>query len=201
MNFKDEYKKDYENVKLDDDFKKSLVNKMNKSPKNNRKIYVYATAALAAAAAVVLAFGIKNNNDINTKPDSQPEENNVGIVVGDNEDETSFVQGSLNVEKWYGDAKNDSEKYEAFCQLIADESLETLYCSDAETFTSEDVLSDGEAEEVLDSVVEAEITDDEFTGEAKNYMAVFESGEIVKFAISNDEYLKLKDMEKSCKLK
>ncbi len=57
MNFKDEYKRDFDNIKPDDAFKKSLVNQLNKKPVVRSYKRVYANM-LAAAAALLLVVGV-----------------------------------------------------------------------------------------------------------------------------------------------
>ena len=200
MNFKDEYKKDYEAVKLDDDFKNNLVAKMNKEPKKKKVTYIYASITVTAAAALAIVVGLSNNNNPGQKIDTITHSGDVGIMVEGNT--TANLSGNdLSVKKWYGEAKNDEEKLEVFCGLITEENLETLYESDEETFSKENVLNEKDSKDILEMLLKAEMTDKEFTGKWKNYMAVFESGEIVKFKISDEGFVKFNDMDKNCKVK
>ncbi len=210
MNFKDQYNKDYENIKLSDDFKKSLVAKMDASEKKSKITYIYgAIGTLAvAAAAVAIVFGIRNTgssvNEENTQVVKGTEDvsEDAGIRVENNSTENSgnSIGGSI-IGAWYGSAVTDEEKLEIFNELLDNEDIEKIYESKATTFTSEDILSEEDTKDIVDKLEETTLTEEEFVGEATNYMIVFDNGDIIKLKISEEGYIKLNDMNKSCKIK
>ena len=60
MNFKDQYKKDFENIKTDDKFKADLVKQLESAKKENSKGKIYAFSGVIAAAAILaVVIGIE----------------------------------------------------------------------------------------------------------------------------------------------
>lgn len=184
MNFKNEYKNEFDSIILDEEFKNDLAGKMNQMSPSRRDYRVYGTVLAAVAVlAIVVGVGFWQNT---------ADQKNIGIKA----ENTATVTGSEGLfvtDKWYGDAGSDEEIYGAFVKLLKGGSLKTLYCSDAETFGDNDILEVTEVAKVTGNLLTAVPADGEFVGEVKNYMAVFEDGEIVKFQISDEGLVKLND--------
>lgn len=186
MNFRDEYKRDFESIKLDDDFRNKLESDMNKISPARSNFRVYATV-LAAAAVLALVVGIGHFSKVGTT-------NDIGVkaegVTTEATNEGIFVQ-----EKWYGDATTDDAIYEEFVGLIESGTLEKLYCSKGETFSDEDILEAADADKLMQKLATAVAMDKEAEGASVNYMAVFENGEIIEFQIFEGGYVKLNDIK------
>lgn len=101
MNFKDEYKRDFDNIKPDDAFKKSLVNQLNEKPVVRSYKRVYANV-LAAAAALLLVVGvsyfagisINSNSEAGYNKDSDDDDEDRR-----NEDRNDFVSNTEEITK------------------------------------------------------------------------------------------------------
>ena len=192
MNFKEEYKSHMDNVHLDDDFKNNLARKMNQKKPVRYNLRVVA-GALAAVAMLVIVIGVGrvHKNDIEEK--AHMKVGNVATV--------SSTKGVFVADKWYGDAASDEEIYEVFVELLQSNTLEKLYCSETSVFGDENVMDENAAGNIVKSLVGASATTDTATGVAKNYMAVFEGGEIVKFQMFDDGFIKLNDADTIFKIK
>lgn len=191
MSFKESYKKDYENIKTDEAFKKQLSEKMKAVPKTKIHAGVYAVAALAAVIAVVL--GLRSFT---------PAEEQSGIIQeqGDTVTTISTATGSFMQEKWYAGAENDEEIWDKFRELMGGEDIATLYCGSSEQLGDGDILSDTEAEELSQKLASAVLCEEkELSGEISFCMAVFGDGKIVKFRISENGEVQLNDTETICK--
>ncbi len=182
MNFKEEYKRDFDNVRLEDEFKNNLARKMNQAKPAKRNLRVY-VCALAAVAMLAVVIGVSHLQNANVGK-------NVGIKTENTTTATSGT-GLFATEKWYGDASTDEEIYEAFVELLQSNTLKKLYCSEDETFGDEDVIDSKAAEVILKRLVDVSAVADKMAGKIQNYMAVFEGGEIVKFQISDTGLVKL----------
>lgn len=191
MSFKESYKKDYENIKTDEAFKKQLSEEMKAVPKTKIHAGVYAVAALAAVIAVVL--GLRSFT---------PAEEQSGIIQeqGDTVTTISTATGSFMQEKWYAGAENDEEIWDKFRELMGGEDIATLYCGSSEQLGDGDILSDTEAEELSQKLASAVLCEEkELSGEISFCMAVFGDGKIVKFRISENGEVQLNDTETICK--
>lgn len=194
MNFKDQYKNDYDKIKADDKFKADLVAKLSEEQgkKSKKNSYVFSgIIAAAALLAIVIGVGIGNKN-VRQNPNKGNEGSTMDIMVDQNESSSAV---DVNYDNWYKDAKTAEEMYEVFAKLIKDNKLEKLYCSTEEKFSSKDIMNSNDAESLTGKLADAKICDEEMSDNVLNYMAVFEDGEIVKFAISGEKYVRLKDVE------
>lgn len=194
MNFKDQYKNDYDKIKADDKFKADLVAKLSEEQgkKSKKNIYVFSgTIAAAALLAIVIGVGIGNKN-VRQNTSKGNEGSTMDIMVEQNESSSAV---DVNYDNWYKDAKTDEEIYQVFSKLIKDGKLEKLYCSTEEKFSSKDIMDSKGAENLASKLADAKICDEEMSDNVLNYMAVFEDGEIVKFSISDEKYVILKDIE------
>ena len=212
MDFKEQYKKDYENIKPTNEFKASLLSKMEaqEKPKKSKITYLYgAIGTLAvAAAAVAIVLGVRNFSDTGKDNGTQVADStenasgDAGIRVEQNTTGNQVNNlGGITLEAWYGSATTDEEKLAVFSELLENESVTKLYESSKEAFTNDDILSETQAAEVLDELKGIVLEEAEFEGEATYYMLVFENGDIIKFKISDEGYVKLNDMDKICKIK
>lgn len=186
MNFKDAYRREYENVRTDAEFRSRLAAKMNNTAPKSRNIKIY-TAVAASAAVVALAVGVA------LKGVSSNE--NAISVQGETVTAPAVTEGLFSVPQWYGEAETDEEIYAAFAELLESGTLEKLYCTHNDTFAEEDIVAESEMNGMAEKLLSAVITDEELTGDITECMAVFSGGEIVKFRISENGLIKLKDAE------
>ena len=121
------------------------------------------------------------------------QEESIGVKA-ENATMVTAGEGIFVAEKWYKDAVTDEEIYAEFANLMKSGTLEKLYCSDAVSFSDEDILESGDANALANQLASAVPTENELVGTAKNYMAVFENGEIVNFQVSDEGFVKLNDI-------
>ena len=188
MNFKDEYKRDYAQIVTDDEFRRQLAEKMNKTAPARINIKMITTIASAAAViALIIGVGV-----------FRPQEAEGDIALkGETVTSPMLTEGLFELDAWYGDAESDEEIYSKFAKLMSGGTLETLYCSEGNTFGESDILAEGDMAELAARLAAATVTDEETDVNGKRYMAVFSSGEIVKFSISEDGIVKLDDCGKA----
>ena len=188
MNFKDEYKRDYAQIVTDDEFRRQLAEKMNKTAPARINIKMITTIASAAAViALIIGVGV-----------FRPQEAEGDIALkGETVTSPMLTEGLFELDAWYGDAESDEEIYSKFAKLMSGGTLETLYCSEGNTFGESDILAEGDMAELAARLAAATVTDEETDVNGKRYMAVFSGGEIVKFSISEDGIVKLDDCGKA----
>ncbi len=190
MNFKDEYKRDYSQIVTDDAFRSQLADKMNKTAPTKINIKIL-TAVVSAAAVVALVIGVgvfrphEAENDIALK--------------GETVTSPVLTEGLFELNTWYGEAETDEEIYNAFASLISGGTLETLYCSESDTFNDEDIMGVKEADALAEKLTAAVPTEEISDSNVKHCMAVFSGGEIVKFSISDNGIIVLDDCGKTYK--
>lgn len=192
LNFKESYKKDYENVKTDKAFRNRLSEEMNavSVPSVRGKIRFVAYAAAAVAAVAVGLHFIT----------SAGEETGIIHEQAVTEASVSTVSGLFVKEKWYGDAKSDKEIWDKFRELMGGGDIESIYRGGTEQLGEADILSAAEAEELskrLYSAVPCESTG--LSGEISFCMAVFGDGKIIKFRISENGEVQLNGAELICR--
>ncbi|MBQ7981594.1 MAG: hypothetical protein IJ305_08310 [Oscillospiraceae bacterium] len=190
MNFKDEYKRDYSQIAVDDAFRNQLAEKMNKTAPAKANIKMITTVVSAAAiVALVVGVGVL-----------RPHEAESDIALkGETVTSPVLTEGLFELDTWYGTAETDEEIYAAFAELMSGGTLETLYCSENDTFSEEDILSDEETAALAEKLAAAVPTDEASDSNVKRCMAVFSGGEIVKFSISDNGIVKLDDSGKAYK--
>lgn len=190
MNFKDEYKRDYSQIAVNDAFRNQLAEKMNKTAPAKMNIKMITTAVSAAAViALVIGVGV-------LKPH---EDGNDIAMKGETVSTSSLTEGLFDLDTWYGTAETDEEIYAAFAELMSGGTLETLYCSEENTFDDEDIMNTDEAESFAEKLAAAVPTDEAVGDGAKRCMAVFSGGEIVKFSISDNGIVLLDDCDTAYK--
>lgn len=190
MNFKDEYKRDYSQIAVNDAFRNQLAEKMNKAAPAKINIKMITTVVSAAAViALVIGVGV-------LKPH---EDGNEIAMKGETVSTSSLTEGLFDLDAWYGMAETDEEIYAAFAELMSGGTLETLYCSEESTFDDEDIMDTDEAAALAEKLAAAVPTDETVSADAKRCMAVFGGGEIIKFSISDNGIVLLDDCDTAYK--
>lgn len=188
MNFKESYKKDYENIKTDEAFRNRLLTEMNAAaPEKHKKVRIgiYAAAAVVIAIAAGLRFFTPTGDE-------------TGIIQEqvDTVTTVSTASGLFAQEKWYAGAETDAEIWNKFRELIGGGDITSLYRGSSEQLGEADILSGAEAEELSRKLASAApCGEKELTGEISFCMAVFGDGKIVKFRISDSGEVQLNDAE------
>lgn len=190
MNFKESYKKDHENIKTDEAFRKRLSEEMNAVPEQKMHIGVYAAAL---AAVIFAAVGLRFFT-------SAGEQSGIIHEQGDTVTAVSTEAGLFTRENWYAGAETDEEIWDKFRELMGGGNVTSLYCGSTEQLGDSDILSDTEAEELSRKLSFAEpCGETELSGEISFCMAVFDDGKIIKFRISENGEVQLYDAEIICK--
>lgn len=180
MNFKDKYTKLQNNISPDADFLEQLARKMEqqkqeqekKQTKRKKPLMLFVSAAVictGAAAAMIVILNIP-------KPQPTP------LRVVGNSDKLTYTVGLLTEKEVFSD---DAPVPEQLAQMLAD-SETVLYKSDENKFEFGD-KTDGEQRKALsEKIKKAAETGSELGKNIEYYMAVLESGDVVKFRISGD---------------
>lgn len=181
MNFKDEYNKLQKNIAPDAEFLDGLAQKMERqkqsSAKRSRKkplaIFVSAaTLGAGAAAALIVVMNLKN-------PAPDPI-NSIAVAV--NEDKINYTTGVFADKELFTDDKPVPEQ---LAQMLSD-SETILYKSDENRFETEDKMTDEQRNALAARIANSAETSSALGEKADHYMAVLESGNVVKFRISGD---------------
>lgn len=200
MSFKSEYQKDFDKINAEESFKSELKDilraESGKKKKNN--IYIYGSVLAAVAVLAIVMGVVLKNGKANVNNNHKEDNTQVTVQVQENSTADS-LQGSISNDKWYKTATTDEEKFKVLVQLIRSNALETLYCSEETTFDNDDALGKADAEYVMNRIVSAKKNGEDMTGKVKNYMAVFAQGEIVKFTISENGYIRFNDLDATYK--
>ena len=190
MNFKDEYKRDYSQIAVDDAFRNQLAEKMNKAAPAKMNIKMITTAVSAAAViALVVGIGVFRPH----------EDGNEIALKGDNVATSSLTEGLFDLDVWYGTAETDEEIYDVFTALMSGDTLETFYCSEENIFDDKNILNADEAAVLAEKLAAAVPTEEKAEGNMKRCMVVFSSGEIIKFSLYENGIVDLDDCNKNYK--
>lgn len=210
MNFKDEYQKAFSDIKADEAFRQKLLKEM-KREKKRRKNYAY-VGVMAAAAVMLLVVGIAVSTGIlkgrqepvpdeglpiaTTGSSQSVEEGSeimTGEVVAGQGESGTHADMDFSSLSWYGDADDEEELLEIFSGLIKGNTLKAIYTAMDESYEEQSQLSDEESRILLERLGGLACTEAEYTGNSTYYKAVFESGVSIKFKISENGLLQLKD--------
>lgn len=182
MNFKDEYNDLQKNIVPDAEFLDGLAQKMElqkreRSAKRSRKkplaIFVSAAAVGAgAAAALIVVLNLP-------KPAPEPT-HSISIAV--NENKINYTTGVFADNDLFADDKPASEQ---LAQMLFD-SETVLYKSDENRFETEDKVTAEQRNALASGISNSAETDSALGEKADHYMAVLQSGDVVKFRISGN---------------
>ncbi len=210
MNFKDEYQKAFSDIKADEAFKQNLLKEM-KREKKRRKNYAY-VGVMAAAAVMLLVVGVTASTGIlkgkqepvpgdesslvatgSSESIEEKSEIMTGEVVAGQEEAGTHADMNFSSLSWYGAADNEEELLEIFSGLLKGNTLKAIYTAKNEDYEEQSQLSDAETEILLERLSGLSCTETEYAGDSMYYKAVFESGVTIKFKISENGLLQLKD--------
>ncbi len=176
MSFKDEYSELQQQIAPDEEFIERLAEKLQdekiKKKKNKARfralILSSAAGCAAAAAALVIIANIP-------RPDPTPDILGVGANKIDRQDGL-FISSEI---------ENAAVSPADLAEILANENS-TVYCSNESTFDFDDKLEREHCSELARRFENAAETSSEPSGDVKYYMAVSESGDVVKFSVSGN---------------
>ena len=184
----------------DKDFLERLEKQMEQEQKQKKishshNIYFRICAAAAAVCLIIGgAFFIKNSTGNNAvQKDLSADESEADIKIGtgsddNSENKISFQKGIFRQKDIL---KNESSKTAKLSEII-NENETKVYKSNNEKFSFDSELSDEEKKSLAESIDEfTEKTDEKQSEDAVYYMAVSQSGDVVKFEIFEGKYLKI----------
>ncbi len=201
MNFKDSYKKDNEKIVPDAAFLEKLANEMEnaKAEQKRNKMKKIRYISSAAACLLVVVGGIliysNSNNNVPMTDDSQGG-SSFTIKAGKN-DNNSKGNNIFKDNTWYDEDMSEVQIYSEFISKISNnDDLNKLYQSDAETFEDNDLVDEKEISELISRIKNADMFENKAELEKPvNYMAVLNSGDVIKFSIYDDSYVKINGVE------
>lgn len=170
MSFKDNYKKSQQNVAPDEEFLRTLADKMElqKKKKKTLRLIMTPSAAFVGFAAVIALFVNFSKDAATNLPILGTDKDNISYQQG------IFVQGSVF------DSEDDipQQLAEKLCNnaTVVYESTEKIF-SDDNKISYEQRLA---LAETISNAAETNLTQEEVEA---YYMAVFEDGSVLKFTI------------------
>ncbi len=197
MNFKESYKRDNEKIVPDAEYRDNLEKKieMALSEESKRRKNISVTfkilSSCAAALVLVIAVTIGVRNSQNNNQDSII--NHAGAGKQTSSSATIFSQSS-----WYDSEMSYSQIYELFIRRMSDSSdLTYLYMNNNNTFDDENLFDNTETEKLIKEIYSASVTDktEKELDNAVYYMAQFKNGDIIKFIIYDNTYVKIKNID------
>lgn len=198
MNFKDSYKKDFEDIVPDDAFLSKLSASMEAAEtdkKRSRIRIVYTSVAavfvLAISGALLSIYnpGLLFGNNGSSQP-------GVNMQAGNNS-LGSFATNQIGeVNKWCSDDLSEQENYDFFVSRLSDsKDIKKLYSGTQQVFSDSDLVNTEEISSIGVKINTAKISGENApSGSAQYYMAVFNNGDIIKFTIYNDKYVVVNDL-------
>ena len=203
--FKEEYQKQMNQVKPNEDFLKDLAKKMEaEGSQEQTKIYPIsrkknAAAWVSVAAAAVICIGIGfawQGRTIDSRDENYMTQN-AGAVT---EQEQSGQDGVFTGSSWYGDETNAEKIYNILMEKMQNSKRLVIMKSDSNTFATAHEVSAPEEEEMVQKLMGATFADDMSLGDLKGenavyYMVEFDDGTVVKFAIYNEAYFYCNEFE------
>ena len=204
--FKEEYQKQMNQIKPNEDFLKDLAKKMEaeglqqeqtKIDPISRKRNATAWVTVAAAAVICIGIGFVWQGKTTGTPDENYMTQNAGAVA---EQEQSGQDGVFTGSSWYGDETNAEKIYEILMNKMQISKRLVIMKSDSNTFETAHEVSAPEEEEMVQKLMGAVFADDMSLVDLEEetvvyYMVEFDDGTIVKFAIYNDMYFYCSEFE------
>ncbi|MDE6031222.1 MAG: hypothetical protein K2G32_06360 [Oscillospiraceae bacterium] len=176
MSFKEEYGEYQRQIAPDEEFLERLAEKMDDEKqvkKKNRavlrRVSFCASAVCAAAAAFIITFNLSHGSV--DKPD----------IVSVGADKIDYREGLFSS----GAEETGSVSPAELAEILAAEET-VVYGSEKTVFDFDDKLNDEQKRELAQSLADAEETTAELGGSAEYYMAVTESGRVIKFSVSGN---------------
>lgn len=183
MSFKEEYGEYQRQIAPDEEFLERLAEKMDDEKqvkKKNRavlrRVIFCAPAVCAAAAAFIITVNLSHGAV--DKPD----------IVSVGADKIDYREGLFSS----GYEETESVSPAELAEILAAEET-VVYGSEKTVFDFDDRLNGEQKRELAQSLAAAEETTAERGGSAEYYMAVTESGRVIKFAVSGN-ILEIGDM-------
>lgn len=203
--FKEEYQKQMNQMKPNEDFLKDLAKKMEAEGAReqaniypiSRKKNATAWVTVAAAAVICIGIGFAWQGKTTDSRDENYMTQNAGAVT---EQEQSGQDGVFTGSSWYGDETNAEKIYGILMDKMQTSKRLVIMKSDSNTFETAHEVSAPEEEEMVHKLMGATFTDDMSFGDLKTetavyYMVEFDDGTVVKFAIYNDAYFYCNEFE------
>ncbi len=176
MSFKDEYKELQRQIAPDEEFIERLAEKMQdkkpKKKKNKVRFRAVMLSSAAGCAAAVAAFVIIANIP---RPAPTPDILGVGADKIDHLDGL-FISSGIEIV-----AVSPAD----LAEILTNENS-NVYCSNESTFDFDDKLEREHCRELARRFENAAETYSEPSGDMKYYMAVSESGSVIKFSVSGN---------------
>ena len=176
MSFKNEYDELQRQIAPDEEFLERLAEKLEdekqvKKKRNKTRFRAVILSASAACAAAALVIIVNQPHSLERDPD----------ILGVGADKINHLDGLFSPSEIESGAVSPAE----LADVLSDESS-TVYGSEKNTFDFEDRLSAEQCRELARRIENARAVSSEPVGGAEYYMAVSESGNVVKFSISRN---------------
>lgn len=184
MSFKEEYGEYQRQIAPDEEFLERLAEKMDDEKqvkKKNRAVLrrvILCAPAVCAAAAAAFIITVNLSHGAVDKPD----------IVSVGADKIDYREGLFSS----GAEETGSVSPAELAEILAAEET-VVYGSEKTVFDFDDKLNSEQKRELAQSLAGAEETTAELGGSAEYYMAVTESGRVIKFAVSGN-ILEIGDM-------
>lgn len=203
--FKEEYQKQMNQIKPNEDFLKDLAKKMEAEGSQeqariypiSRKKNTAAWVTVAAAAVICIGVGFAWQGTGRENADANQLTQNAGTVTGQ---EQTGDEGVFTGQSWYGDETDAEKIYDILLNKMQNSKRLVIMESDSDSFTTaHEVSKPREAELVqmlLGGTLDANITSADLADKAViYYLAEFDDGTVIKFAIYDETYFYCNEFE------
>ncbi len=197
--FKEEYQKEMNQIKPNEAFLNDLAKKMEAETAYpiSRKRNTTAWVTVAAAAVICIGIGFAWQGRTVDSVDENYMTQNAGAVT---EQDTAGQEGVFTGSSWYGEETDAVKIYDILLDKMQTSKRLVIMESDSHTFTTAHEISGPKEDELVQKLMGGTITDavtsDDLTDKtAIYYLAEFDDGTVVKFAIYDETYFYCNEFE------
>lgn len=203
--FKEEYQKQMNQVKPNEDFLKELAKKMEAETEKepvpiypiSRKRTRVAWATVAAAAVICIGVGLAWQGKATAPVDENYMTQNAGAVT---EQDAIEQDGAFAGSSWYGEETDAVKIYDILMNKMQTSKRLVIMESDSQTFTTAHEISAPKEEELVHKLMggtlDTGIKSEDLSDKAVTYyLAEFDDGTVVKFAIYDETYFYCNEFE------
>lgn len=195
MSFQDEYKQKMDQILPDKKFVEELAKKMENEKKNSHHNY-RKPFLIAACVSLFVVAGVCAKMFL---PFGHTEAEKVPVQAGNKNPAatSSSSAGMFASSKWFDENEKPADVLSKFVIRLSDSNqLQALYESDTNEFRGE-----GISEKAITSLAKKMENASVYDGSPSKdkpiqyYMAEFDNGDIIKFEISSNKYMKFQDLQ------
>lgn len=202
--FKEEYRKEMQKIIPDSSFLQNLAVKMEQETKNSprekinihdkgkksgHKVLIWSTTAAAAVICIGIGIWWKGRNGFVDTNDNIMKQNAGGML-----EQTETSEGIFNGSSWYGNETKPERIFEILVEKMTEDHRLVLSSSKGKNFQNAIELDTEKSTEMIKRLSEGQFignlkdTEELLTESPTYYLAEFQDGTVVKFAVYGEKY-------------